>query len=108
MPCYSRKLKHGLRWYFKFKHNNTCYFSKCIYLSIKEARRAESIKYEEITSKERNPSHKPILSLQDAINDRLDFVLTKKSKDYYKDNVRYYKLLLKKIGDISIEQISRS
>lgn len=108
MPCYQRQVKHGIRWFYKFKHNKAVYFSKCIYLTIKEARRAESIKYEEVTAKERNPAYKPVLSLENAINDRLDFVLAKKSKDYYKDNKRYYKLLLQEIGNISIDQVKRS
>lgn len=99
MGQYSRNLKDGVRWYYKFKHDHTVYFSKCIYLSKKEAKRFESIKYEEVTNKERNPSQKPILSLLQAVNERMDYVQIKKSNDYYKDNKRYYKILLNRIGE---------
>lgn len=107
MPQYPRKLKRGIRWWYKFDHNGKAYFSKAIYLSKNEARKAENAKYEEVSSQERNPSQKPVLSLMEAITERLDYVQVKKSIDYYKDNKRYYASLLKKLGDVAIQSITR-
>lgn len=107
MAQYSRKLKKGIRWWYKFDHNAKTYTSKCIYLSKMEAKKAENAKYEEVSNLERNPSQKPILSLLEAVTERLDYVQAKKSKDYYKDNKRYYSALLKVLGDVPIQSISR-
>lgn len=107
MAQYSRKLKRGIRWWYKFDHNAKTYASKCIYLSKIEAKKAENAKYEEVSNQERNPAQKPILSLMEAITERLDYVQVKKSKDYYKDNKRYYSALIKRIGDVPIKSITR-
>lgn len=107
MAQYSRKLKKRIRWWYKFDYNGKTYISKCIYLSRIEARKAENDKYEEVTNQERNPSEKPILSLLEAITERLDYVQVKTSKDYYKDNKRYYSALLNKFGDIALHSITR-
>lgn len=107
MAQYSRKLKKGIRWYFKFDFSGKTYFSKCIYLSKNEAKKAENARYDEVSNNARNPSLMPILSLREAIEERLDEVQTKKSKDYYKDNKRYYSILLNSLGDIPIDQIKR-
>lgn len=107
MAQYSRKLKRGVRWWYKFDHNAKTYTSKCIYLSKIEAKKAENARYEEVSSQERNPAQKPILSLMEAITERLDYVQVKKSKDYYKDNKRYYSALIKRIGDVPIKSITR-
>ena len=108
MAQYQRKLKKGLRWWYKFNFNGQVYFSKAIYLSKSEARKAENVLYEEVSTKARNPYQKPVLSLMEVINERLDEVQTKKSKAYYKDNKRYYKILLEVLGDVSIEQVKRA
>ena len=107
MAQYPRKLKKGIRWWYKFDYNGKTLISKCIYLSKNEARKAENSKYEEVSNQARNPSQKAILSLMEAINERLDYVKAKKSKDYYKDNKRYYTILLNQLGDVSIQDISR-
>ena len=108
MAQYQRKLKKGKRWWYKFNFDGQVYFSKAIYLSKSEARKAENVRYDEVSTNARNPSQKPILNLLEAINDRLDFVQTKKSKAYYSDNKRYYKILLETLGNVSIEQIKRA
>lgn len=108
MGQYSRELKDGTRWYYKFKYNSTVYFSKCIYLSKKEARRAENIQYEEVAAQERNPTYKPILSLLEAISERLDYIQIKKSQSYYIDNRRYFKILLDYVGDIPFQKVSKA
>lgn len=107
MAQYSRKLKKGIRWWYKFDFDGKTYFSKAIYLSKSQAKKAENAKYEELTNLAQNPSDKPILSLLGAINQRLDYIQVKKSKSYYKDNKRYYRILLDSIGNIPIEDIKR-
>lgn len=108
MAQYPRKIKIGLRWFYKFNYLGKTYRSRCIYLSKTEAKKAEHSRYEEVSAEARNPSQKPILSLLQAINERLDYVQVKKSKDYYKDNKRYYKVLLNEIGNISFTDIKKS
>ncbi|HAY34187.1 MAG TPA: hypothetical protein DCY06_08615 [Bacteroidetes bacterium] len=107
MAQYSRKLKKGIRWWYKFDHNSRTYISKCVYLSKNEARRAENAKYEEVSKGGKNYAEKPILSLLEAINERLDYIQTKKSKHYYNQNRQYCSLLLKEFGNIAIDQISK-
>jgi len=77
-------------------------------LTKSEARKAEAVKYEEVSTKERNTAQKPVLSLLEAINERLDYVKTKKSKTYYRDNKRYYTILLNDLGNLPIEEIKKS
>ncbi|MGV8018288.1 MAG: tyrosine-type recombinase/integrase [Ignavibacteria bacterium] len=108
MAQYLRNLKKGNRWWFKFSYQNKIYFSKAIYLSKIEAKRAEYLKYEEVSNQARNPSVKPILELLEAINERLDYIKIKKSKAYYRENKRYYSGLYKHFGNRQIEHISKS
>lgn len=108
MATYKRQLKHGLRYWYKFSFNNQCYFSKAIYLSKNEAKRAESVRYEELTNKERNPSQRSVLSLIEACNERLDFIKVKKSLKYYKENKYYFSLLLENFGNVPIDFITKS
>jgi integrase len=84
------------------------YRSKCIYLSKTEAKSAEHIMYDEVSQKARNPAQEPILSLLEAINERLDYVQIKKSRDYYKDNKRYYSILLDKLGNMTFNAVKKA
>jgi integrase len=105
---YSRKLKRGTRYWYKFSFLGKTYYSNCIYHTKGEAKKAESKKYEEVNKKARDPdSSTTSITLLEAINARLDYVKTKKSVSYYKDNKRYYKPILEVIGDIPIENIKR-
>lgn len=108
MAQYPRKIKAGIRWFYKFNFQGTMYRSRCIYLSKTEAKKAEHYKFEEVSNQARNPSQKPILSLLEAINERLDYVQVKKSKDYYKDNKRHYTILLNKFGNIPFSEIKKA
>ncbi|RPI19230.1 MAG: site-specific integrase [Ignavibacteriae bacterium] len=101
-------MKKGIRWWYKFDLSGKTYASKCIYLTKNEAKKAETAHYEELNRQERNPSQKPVLSLLEAINERLDYVLTKKSKTYYRDNKRYYTILVNELGDVSIEEVKKN
>lgn len=107
MAQYSRKLKKGIRYWYKFDYNNKTYFSKAIYLTKNEAKRAEHKKYEEVSKQTSNPSEKPILSLLDAINERLDLLNAKRSEKYYKENKTYYSDLLKAMSNVPIKSITR-
>lgn len=107
MAQYSKRIKVGLRWYYKFDYQRTTYRSNAIYLSKSDAKKAESNRFKEVAENISNSSPKPILSLLEVINERLDYVQVKKSKDYYKDNKRYYSILLNTLGDIPINTISR-
>lgn len=105
MPQYKRKLKKGIRWYYKFDYNNTTYFSKLIYLSQKDAKKAETKRYDEVSQIVSNEDKKPAMSLLELMESRLDFLKVKKSDGYYKANKAYYKLLLEKFGDCDIKTI---
>lgn len=104
---YSRKLKKGIRWWYKFDYNGRTYSSKCTYLSKNEAKKAENTKYGEISKRRTNYVDKPILSLLEAINERLDYIQTKKSKHYYKQNKQYCSLLYAEFGNIAIDHITK-
>ncbi len=109
MAQYHRKVRAGWRWFYKFDYQGTTYRSRAIFLSKIEARKAESSKYEEVTTKDRNPSQKPILSLIQAVEERLDYVQVRKSPVYYNENKRYYKILLESIGfDTPVTEVKKS
>jgi integrase len=110
MAQYSRKLKKGIRWYYKFDFMGKTYFSACIYVSKGEAKKAETAKYEEVSLKERSPelfveSH---ISLLEAINSRLDSLQVKRTIRYYKENKAYYKILIERLGDLNINAIKKT
>lgn len=108
MPQYQRKTSKGLRWWYKFSYQRKTYHSKAIYLSKNEAKRAEIRHYEQLEREAKKPSHKPVVSLRQAIEERLDYVEVKKSKKYYDDNKRYLSILLKEFDDVSIDTIEKS
>ncbi len=108
MPQYSRKVKAGIRHYYKFDYKGITYTSPAIFLSKFEAKKAESQRLEEAEQHFRNPSlFNQTMSLRQAINERLDYVMVKRTDGYYKDNKRYYKLLLETIGDIPLSEIKK-
>lgn len=109
MAQYSRKLKkgQGIRWWYKFDYKKKTYSSKCKYLSKNEAKKAEKEHIEELEQKTQKPSQKPVLSLLQAINERLDYVEVKKTPDYFKTNKLYYSILLKHFGNIKINEIKK-
>lgn len=107
MAQYSRKLKKGIKWRYKFDYNGRTYNSACVYLSKNEARKGENFKYDEVSKRGANYTEEPILNLLEAINERLDYIKTKKSKHYYKQNKHYCSLLLKEFGSISIDRITK-
>lgn len=108
MAQYPRKLKIGIRWWYKFGFKGVTYISDCIYLSKNEAKKAEADRIQELDHKLRNPSEKPNLSLLQIINERLDEIKIKRSKSYYKENIRYLSVLLKELKDVLIHTIEFS
>jgi len=110
MPVYPRKLKKGIRYYYKFEFQHKTYFSKCIYENKFEAKRAESKKLEEVELNVRNPDlfKRSSITLRAGIEERLDDIKVKRSIGYYKDSRRYFKTLLDTVGDIPVIDIKKS
>ena len=108
MAQYSRKIRIGLRWFYKFNFQGVTYRSQCIYLTKKEADRAQRNKHDELDKKLRNPYLQADFGLLEAINERLDFLVVKKSLKYYKENKTYFKILLNRFGNISITTLKRT
>lgn len=108
MAQYSRKLKKGIRWWYKFDYSNQTYSSSCIYLSKNEAKKAEAEKLRGLSLEVQTLSQKPVLSLIHIINERLDLIKIKKSKIYYNESKRYLSILLQHFDDIPIDKISKS
>jgi integrase len=76
-----------------------------IYLTKTEAKEAEALKLKEIEKEIKNPRDK--MTLFELCSNRLDYIKASKSQDYYKDNQRTFKRLLKEIGDIQLDTIKR-
>jgi len=105
---YQRKVKAGLRWFYKFNFQGITYRSQCIYLAKKEAKEAERKKHDKLDQEFRNPDLQADFGLLEAINERLDYVKVKKSKSYYRDNRRYLNILYKQLGNISLNKVSKA
>lgn len=108
MAVYQRQLKKGFKWSYKFDLNGMTYRSKSIYLSKAEAKKAEAEAYQEADYRQRHPKESEVLTLFEAINQRLDHIKSRKSTTYYNENRRYLKLLRDKIGDIPLTDVSKN
>jgi site-specific recombinase XerD len=108
MAQYQRRVKAGLRWFYKFNFQGVTHRSQCIYLTKTEANRAERKKHDELDQKLRNPDLQADFGLLEAINERLDYVKVKKSKSYYRDNIRYLNILYKQLGNIPLTKVSKA
>ena len=101
MPIYKRKLKDGIKFWYKFDHKNKTYHSKAEYETKSQAKKAEadrlsSLKYERAGG----------LTFRKLCELRMDLVETKSSW-YYKDHKNTLKPLVEKWGDLDITQIDR-
>jgi len=106
MGIYTRRLKkRGSRYFYSGQYLNVKYHSKAIYISRKEARIAEADRIREIDEQARNPKND--IGLKTLITKRLDYLLERKSKIYYKENRLYFKKLLDLTGDISVSEVSK-
>ena len=106
MPCYKRLLKKGERWFYKFNYKGTMHRSEAIYFSKQEAKKAEADAFSIAQVIQTTPPE--IVYLLDIINDRLDYVKSRKSVTYYNENRRYLKELLDFIGNKRLEEISKT
>jgi integrase len=107
MPQYQRKLKKGVRWYYKFDYDGTTYHSKAIHLTKQEAVKAERDKQKEIESQSENPNQIHDITLLDLINSRLDYLEAARTDKYYKQSKYYLKILLDYFGNINIQEITK-
>lgn len=98
MPVYSRKKKAGLKYWYKFDYNGKTYYTKAIFDTRVDAKRAESEEYRKVSRKGYNPANERIITTLEAINTRLDELKIKKSNQYYKDSKRYCGIFLKAFG----------
>jgi len=99
---YRRKLKKGERWFYSGQYLGQKYFSKAIYLTKQECKKAERAKIEQLDKQAR----KPDVMLLELLDTRLD-CLKSKSETYYKDNKRYFKLFLAQVGNKPVSEVSK-
>lgn len=105
MGQYKRKLATGVKWLFRGQYKNVKYNSKAIYNTKTEAKEAEADRLIEIDHELKNPREN--MTLFELCSDRLTYIKAAKSKDYYKDNQRTFKKLLKELGDIPLDNVKR-
>jgi integrase len=108
MGQYKRKVKGGVRWWYKFSFHGELYHSKAIYLTKNKAMRAEIDYIRQLEEKEQNPAQKPEISLLQAIEERLEYVEGRKTVKYFKENKKHYTILLKYFGDVPITTIKKA
>jgi len=110
MGQYRRKLKKGERWFFSGQYLGKKYFSKAMYLTKQEAKKAERAHIDAIDVQMRRPKQE--MTLQELCEARLDFIEQNKSKFYYVENKRFFKKILdhcgrdKAVGDITRKEIT--
>jgi integrase len=100
MAQYRRKLKKGDRWWFKFDDNGKTHASQAIYLTKREAAKAEQ------EERKRLESVSGEASLLDVITHRLDYLELTRNKEYYRDQRRLSKKIIDRFGNIQITDIT--
>ena len=108
MAQYKRKLNKGFRWYYKISYNGRIHFSKCIYLSKAEAKKAEAELISELEDRERNPNKDIELPLFELMNERLDFIKANNSEKHYSESQRYLKVFYRYMGNVMIQDITKA
>ncbi len=106
MGQYKRKIKKGVRWYYSGQYLTTKYHSKAIYLTKGECAKAEREELKELDKEARNPSND--IKLKALMENRLDEIEARKSKDYYRENRRYFKSALAEFGDVMASEVTKS
>jgi len=104
MGAYKRRLKRGVRYFYSGQYLGIKYFSKAIYLTKHETLKAERAKIEELDKKARKQEND--IMLLELFNARLDY-LRGKSKTYYKENKRYFKMFLSRVGNKPVSEITK-
>lgn len=107
MSSYYRKLSSGQKWFYKFDLDGKTYFSRCIFLTKREAQGAERDKYKALDEERRFGKQEKPLSLSSVIADRLKYLQVKFSQSHKADSEYYLNLFLDFIGDKEIRDISR-
>ena len=105
MPAERIKTKFGFRWRYRGQYQGIQYRSPSIYATKQEALLAEKRHVLEIDEELKNP--KKDMKLLDLMTFRLDQLQLKKSKKYYKENKRYFKMLLDRLGNVNVSEITR-
>ncbi len=108
MPQYKRKLKKGLRWYYKFDYQGRTYHSEAIYLTKQEAAKAEREKREEAEYQSGSRIKNKEITLLELINERLDYLKAAKTEKYYEESKFYFKKLFEYLGNIPVVDIEKS
>ncbi len=106
MPCYQRKIKKGVRWFYKGSYLRQNYHSKAIYLTKKECATAERAKINELDKKARSINGD--IGIKDLFNQRLDNIQTNKSKKYYEENRRFFQMFLDFTKKQMVSEISKA
>jgi len=108
MPQYSRKLKRGVKFYYKFSYDSRIYFSKCIFNTKGEAKRAERELLNLLDEKAKTPQFlKREIKLSELIAERMISLKSQKSFKYCKENDYYCFKLLKFVGDKDAKDVSK-
>jgi len=96
MAVYARRLKKGLRYWFKFQLAGESHFSPAEYLTAKDCKIAEATKIKALAEEARNP--RPVIkehTIFELMESRLTEVERKrKSSEYYRQNQRCYRKFL--------------
>jgi integrase len=104
MAIYSRQLKTGNRYFFKFDHQGKTHRSGAVYKTKTEAKRAEAQKRLEA---EKSGDHDNIMLIE-LMNARLDYIKETRSAEYYNQNKRYFKRFLDHVGNIPVRRVKTS
>ncbi|MFA6472927.1 MAG: site-specific integrase [Candidatus Latescibacterota bacterium] len=105
MGVYKRKLSKGIRYFFSGQYKGQKYFSRATYLTKTDCQKAEREHLQKLdTEVQKNPGN---LSIFQLITSRLDELKNNKSKSYYKESKRYFKLLLDYTGNVPVTDITK-
>jgi integrase len=107
MPVYYRKLSKGIRFYYSFTFNSKVCFSKCIYVSKKEAQQAERERFNQLDEERRFGKQDRPLRLRQMIDERLNFLSVKYSHSHKICSDYYLNRFFDYMGDVDIRDISR-
>ncbi|MDQ5987401.1 MAG: Tyrosine recombinase XerC [Syntrophus sp. SKADARSKE-3] len=100
MPQYKRKTRFGERWWYKFDLHGKTFYSKAVYKTKNEAKKAEA---EKMRDADRPKGEMTFRELCEA---RMDLIQTK-SAHYYLDHKKVLKPIVKEWGSLDIKQIDR-
>ncbi len=106
MGVYKRKLAKGVRYYFSGQYKDQKYFSRAIFLTRAECLMAEREKLAELEQNLNNPQND--MMLVEVMNARLDEIKENRSHTYYRENQRYFKMLIDHVGDVPIMDVKKS